>query len=204
MNEVTIGSVHVRHLQGSCQVMKQLKGVRANGSHQNKDSANERTARDVTKLPRIGGLEVTHSKIDSGIKHLTPRPHVASSVRRAIVQYDTYISQVHDSHLCNDAPVTAAAYHVLSSHTYFQNIVCSRREKTQHWLRWRRLRTQRRLRTRLMCTTHARSPLSSLKSRSGLYRWASPRANTTNSCLHIEKWLRWVHFSINAFGGRVF
>ena len=150
--------------------MKQLKGVRANGSHQNKDSANERTARDVTKLPRIGGLEVTHSKIDSGIKHLTPRPHVASSVRRAIVQYDTYISQVHDNQLCNGAPVTTAAYHVLSSHTQFQNSLCSRREKTQHWLRWRRLRTQRRLRTRLMCTTHARSPLSSRKSTSVLYR----------------------------------
>ena len=80
--------------QGSCQVMKQLRGVRASHGQESATDSERGGGGGGTRLPRIGGLEPLQPRTDTGRKKNTPRRHVDAGVKQAIAQYDNYMTQV--------------------------------------------------------------------------------------------------------------
>ena len=72
-------------MQGSCQVMKQLKGVKPQNMKVGSQSA--RNERQV-KLPKLDALMAASPRVDTGLKKQRFTLRVVTPVRRAMEQFE--------------------------------------------------------------------------------------------------------------------
>ena len=72
--------------------MKQLKGVRPAHAQETNESVASNSI--LIKLPRLAGVGAVESRTDTGLRRVVQQPQMSSALRRAITQYDNYVTQV--------------------------------------------------------------------------------------------------------------